>query len=161
LRELKGYALQLATELETRYCVGYGNEDLTYFFTHIVENLQGFASDTFLKRTSLFFIQLNRRFGWFADELNLLHVPADYQVPKMLEHFKCMTYSPTLKKMIDSNHPIPKHSLEECEIRSATIVVVKKLCELTGWNVADVDGFFFLRRHDATNPFHLTITTDY
>ena len=55
LRELKGYAISLGIEIETRYCVGYGNEDLTYFFTNMVENLQGFASDTFLKRASLFF----------------------------------------------------------------------------------------------------------
>jgi len=27
--------------------------------------------------------------------------------------------------------------------------------------MSHVDGFLFLRRNDAANPFHLTITTDY
>ena len=162
LRELKSQALYLANIIENRYLCGLGRSvDLTYMMEYLVGSFPGFASDIFLKRASLFFLQLNRKFGWFADELNLLHVPADYQVPKMLEHFGCTYYTPTLKEMIKNHQLIPKNSLEECEIRAATIIVVKKLCELTGWNVAEVDGFFFLNRHIATNPFHLTITTDY
>jgi len=162
LRELKSQALYLANIIENRYVCGLGRSvDLTYMMESLVGSFPGFASDIFLKRASLFFLQLNRKFGWFADELNLLHVPADYQVPKMLEHFGCTYYTPALKEMIKNHQLIPKNSLEECEIRAATIMVVRKLCELTGWNVAEVDGFFFLNRHIATNPFHLTITTDY
>lgn len=121
----------------------------------------GFASDLFLKRASLFYIQLFRRFGWFADDLKQLHVPADYQVPKMLEHFGCISYDFALLDAIENGELIPKGSIAECEIRSATVLTIKKLCELTGWNVAEVDGYFFLQRNEATNPFHLTITTDY
>lgn len=121
----------------------------------------GFASDLFLKRLSLFFIQLYRRFGWFSDELKYLHVPADYQVPKMLEHFGCISYEYSLQTAIENGDLIPKGSIAECEIRAATVLTIKRLCELTGWNVAQVDGFFFLQRNSATNPFHLTITTDY
>lgn len=162
LRELKPHAVELAIEIENRYHIGIGyGVDMTYLMTKLVEKFPGFASDMFLKRASLFFIQLYRRFGWFGDELNILHVPADYQVPKMLEHYDCITYSPTLRAKIDDHQLIQKHSLEECEIRAATVTTIRKLCDLTGWNVADVDSFFFLRRHDATEPFHLTITTDY
>jgi len=129
--------------------------------TMLISTYPGFASDLFLKRASLFFIQLFRRFGWFADDLKNLHVPADYQVPKMLEHFGCISYDYSLQTAIENGDLIPKGSLAECEIRAATVLTIKKLCELTGWNVAEVDGFFFLQRNEATNSFHLTITTDY
>ena len=121
----------------------------------------GFSSDMFLKRVSLFFIQLYRRFGWFEKYLHFLHVPADYQIPKMLNHYGCILYSSKLSKQIESNRLIPKHSQPECEIRSATILTMRELCKLTGWNIAEVDAWLFVRRHDATGPFHLTITTDY
>jgi len=129
----------------------------------LISVFPGFASDMFLKRASLFFIQLNRRFGWYKDAVRKLHVPADYQVPKMLEYFGCITYSKSLKQTIESNKLIAKNSIEECEIRAATIMTVKKLCDITGWGVPEVDGYFFLRRNEfkLTGPFHLTITTDY
>lgn len=121
----------------------------------------GYASDMFLKRASLFFIQLFRRFGWFAEDLKTLHVPADYQVPKMLNDFGCIEYDYSLQTAIENSDLIPKGSLAECEIRAATVLAIKKLCELTGWNVAEVDAYFFLQRHKSQSPFHLTITTDY
>jgi hypothetical protein len=136
----------------------YNTDDL---MKELITLFPGFASDMFLKRTFLFFIQMNRKFGWFEEECKTIPVPADYQVPKMLNHFGCFSYSTSLQKMINLNKQIPKNSIEECEIRSATILTVKKLCELTGWTVSDVDSFFFLRRHEVTTPFHLTITTDY
>lgn len=136
-------------------------DDINEVMHALITTFPGFASDIFLKRASLFFIQLNRRFGWYKGALKKLHVPADYQVPKMLEHIGCISYSKSLKKIIESNKLIAKNSIEECEIRSATILTVKKLCELTGWGVSEVDGYFFLRRKEVTSPFHLTITTDY
>jgi len=136
-------------------------EDIDKTMKSLITEFPGFASDIFLKRASLFFIQLNRRFGWYIDAVKKLHVPADYQIPKMLEYFGCISYSKSLKNTIKTNKLIAKNSVEECEIRSATILTVKKLCELTGWGVSEVDGYFFLRRHKVTTPFHLTITTDY
>lgn len=135
--------------------------NLNKILSDLISYYPGFASDLFLKRASLFFIQLFRRFGWFSDELHLLHVPADYQIPKMLEYFGCICYADFLKIAIQHHTPITSGSLFECEIRAATILSIKRLCELTGWNVAEVDAFFFLQRHNTTDPFHLTITTDY
>jgi hypothetical protein len=147
------------------YCISvvdsHDCDDLNYFFVSLIEKFPGFASDMFLKRAFLFFIQLFRRYGWFKNELNLIYTPADYQVPKILEQMGCIHYSSDLKNMIDSYQLIPKYSQIECEIRSANIIAVKTLCDLTGWNVADIDAYFFLRRHDSDRPFHLTITTDY
>lgn len=138
-----------------------GDNNINTYMSEIIATLPGFASDLFLKRASLFFIQLYRRFGWFSNQLYYLHVPADYQIPKMLEHNKCISYNAYLKNIISTNQLIPKHSQMECEIRSATVLTMKKLCELTGWNIAEVDGYFFLKRYEAKQNFHLTITTDY
>lgn len=135
--------------------------DLNRHMNGLIVLFPGFGSDIFLKRASLFFIQLFRRFGWFENQLNELHVPADYQVPKMLEHFGCIEYTPHLKNIINSDQLIATHSIEECEIRAATVIAIRKICEITKWNVAQADGYFFLKRHDATNPFHLCVTTDY
>ena len=155
LDELECCILEYCSDLNKRH------DNLEFYFTELVELFPGFASDIFLKRASLFFIQLFRRFGWFDDELKLLHVPADYQIPKMLNYFGCIDYTLTLENEIEQGRLIPKNSLYECEIRSATIQVIKMLCEKTGWNVAEVDGFFFTKRSICTSPFHLTITTDY
>jgi hypothetical protein len=141
--------------------IAKGRYSLEDGLSFLIENFPGYASDIFLKRASLLFIQFFRRFGWFDDELFKLHVPADYQVPKMLEHFGCTSYSPDLYHKIQTGQLIPKNSREECEIRSATILTMKKLSELTGWNIAEVDAFFFLKRHEVKKNFHLTITTDY
>lgn len=138
--------------------------DGTYFykrFEYLILNFPGYASDIFLKRASLFFIQLYRKFGLFEEAMYKIHVPADYQVPKLLECHGCIQYDPYLITLIDSNMLIPKHSLLECEIRAATVLACKKLMEITKWNIADVDGWLWLRRNEVTTPFHLTITTDY
>lgn len=121
----------------------------------------GFASDMFLKRASLFFMQLYRRLGWFEDAMQVLPVPADYQVPNMLRQYGCIEYDAALRRIIDTNQLIHKHSEIECEIRAATVLAGKKLQELTGWNASEIDAWLWLRRKEATTPFHLTITTDY
>ena len=155
LDELRSIGEDFCIELE-KY-----NTKIKPHMERLITLFSGFASDMFLKRASLFFIQLYRRFGWFEKDLHYLPVPADYQIPKMLNHYGCISYSSILSNLIKSNKLIPKHSQTECEIRSATILVMRELCKQTSWNIADVDGWLFVRRHDATNPFHLTITTDY
>lgn len=134
---------------------------LEVLFETLVKLFPGYGSDIFLKRASLFFIQLNRRFGWWEDIISSLPIPADYHIPRMLEHYGCIVYSEELKNKIGSHELIPKHSVQECEIRAATVIVAKKLSELTGWSVSDVDSWFWLRRKECRSPFHLTITTDY
>lgn len=131
-------------------------------FHEMIEMFQGFASDNFLKRASLFFIQLNRKFGWWQDDLMVtLHVPADYQVPKVLRYFGCIDYSPNLSFKISNNKLIPKHSLDELQIRAATVKACTMLQYATGWTIADVDTYLWGRRKLTVKPFHLTISTDY
>lgn len=136
-------------------------DEIIHLMEYMICLLPGYASDMFLKRASLFFLMLNRKFGWFEKDLHSLHIPADYQVPKMFHYFKCFRYDPILYKKIDRSELIGKGSLMECEIRAATILVAKKLCEITGWNVSDIDAWFWLRRRKCDRPFHLCVTTDY
>jgi len=135
-----------------------GQEEL---FEKLLYTFPGYASDIFLKRASLFFLQLYRRFGVCEQLISKIHVPADYQVPKLLRHFNCISYSTPLNNMIYLNELIPKHSIIECEIRAAAVVVCQKLSEQTGWNISDIDAWLWLRRKECNDPFHLTITTDY
>ena len=79
----------------------------------------------------------------------------------MLQFFGCINYTEDLWHAIMENTPIPKYSQAECEIRAATIIACQKLGELTGWNAAEVDGWFWLKRKECNDPFHLTVTTDY
>ena len=150
------------------FCIGIANaifykknEDDYPFFEDMIKTFPGYASDIFLKRASLFFLQMYRQYGWFESAMSQLPVPADYQVPKMLRGFNCITYDLYLDELIKHEVLIPKGSREECSIRAATIIACKKLQEKTGWNIADIDGYFWLKRKDITSPFHLTITTDY
>jgi hypothetical protein len=119
----------------------------------------GFASDIFLKRASLFFIQIYRKFGWY-DDIEL-PVPADYQVPKILRHFGCIGYRSSLEEDIYEGKLIPKNSLEEIQIRAATIIVCDDIREKLGWHIGDVDTYLWTKRKLTDMPFHCTITSDY
>lgn len=127
----------------------------------LVKKFTGFASDTFLKRASLFFIQLNRQLDWFPDLMNEIFVPADYQVPNVLCHFETIEYSNDLAYKIQEGKLVEKGSLMECQIRAATIIVCKMLMKTTGWSVADVDTYLWTKRKLPKKKFHLTITSDY
>lgn len=135
--------------------------DLSTMFDELVLGMPGFASDLFLKRTSLFFMQLNRKFSWFNEEIGELFVPADYHLPQLLKHFGCLEYSTELSLAIQTDSLIPKGSLMECEIRAATIMSCRKLAFLAEWTNVDVDTWLFTKRKECDDPFHLTITTDY
>jgi len=144
------------------FCHAVNNDiSLTSSFENLIKLFPGYASDLFLKRASLFFCQVYRRTNKFAQDLSFLHIPADYQVPKILKKLNCIKYSKGLREKIENNEHIPKYSPEECEIRAATIIVAKQLCNLTGWNVADIDGWLWLQKDTINSAFHLTVTTDY
>lgn len=138
-------------------------DDYTPYLSALVAGFPGYGSDIFLKRASLYFLQLYRRFGWFEESLYNLHIPADYQVPRLMNYRGILEYNSELKYEIESERLIPKWSQKECEIRSATVLVAKTLVKELQWTVADVDGFFWLGSKQIQDPFpfHLTITTDY
>jgi hypothetical protein len=155
------YELVPFAEDYTNVILQNDKENLDPLLNELVGTFPGYASDIFLKRASLFFLQLHRKFGWFEEAMKTLHIPADYQVPKLMNHEGVISYNTELNFEIHDRRMIQKGSQKECEIRSATVLVARYLCNKTGWNIAEVDGFFWLRRKEAKNPFHLTITTDY
>jgi hypothetical protein len=123
--------------------------------------LPGYANDLFLKRAILLILQMNRTCGIFEKDIYSLPIPADYQVPKMLEWLGCIEYSTDLKLDIRNGKHIPAGSQEEIEIRAATIIASQEIAKLAECTCADVDAFLWLKRKECSNPFHLTITTDY
>ena len=136
------------------------DNDARIVLHELVRRYPGFASDMFLKRAFLFVIQLNRKLNFFK-EIDEIPVPADYQVPKMLEHFGCLKYKSALMGKIKSHVMIPKYSIDEVSIRGGTILVCDRLAEITGWTKSEIDAWLWLRRKECKKPFHLTITTDY
>jgi hypothetical protein len=133
-----------------------------FVFEELIKNFTGFASDTFLKRASLFMIQLHRQFGWWSTFMKNLFLPADYQVPMVLNSLNCIKYSNHLEAMIMEEYEIPKNCLMEVQLRAASIVACRELCKLTDWNIADVDTWLWTKRKEFPyRKIHLTRTTDY
>jgi len=138
-------------------------KDLTIdkFLTTIITKLPGYAEDIFLKRAFLLVSMLYRRMGWFKDEIHLLPVPADYHLPKVLEGLGCLSYDYILSEKIQASKIITTGSLEECEIRACTMLACKRLSELSGKSMSEVDEYLWLSSKDVDKPFHLTMTTNY
>jgi hypothetical protein len=138
-----------------------GTSKIEEMLDYIITSFPGYAQDLFLKRALLYIIQLNRLCGVFEDEMNTVPVPADYQVPKMLNHFGCIVYSLDLSERIRQGILIPEGSLEECEIRASTIKVCGMLAIEANCKPSDVDTYLWTKRKQCNKPFHLTITTNY
>lgn len=155
LQELKTGIIGIADEI-------YGmKNNLENALMYLCGTLTTYSQDMLLKRASLFFMQVYRATGLFKDQINLLPIPADYQVPKMLRHLGILEYSPELKDIIWRGELIPAGSRMEIEIRASAIKACRIVSELTGYNSSQVDDWLWLNRKSCSDPFHLTITTDY
>jgi hypothetical protein len=135
--------------------------DVDSWMTELSMSMPGFASDIFLKRACLMFVNIYRSTGVAKDQIERLPIPADYQVPKMLRKLGVLEYSPELTTHIENHELIPAGSLMECEIRAASILACEKLARAADCMMCDVDTFLWIRRKQSDMPFHLTITTDY
>ena len=141
---------------------GYEEEVLTDLFQYLATSFPGYGSDMFFKRVSLFFISLHRQLYLFPNTISMLPVPADYQVPKVLRAYGCIKYSDELENKVKNEIIIQKNSAEECEIRSATILVCRKFREYNpNLSISDIDWWLWSQRKKFKEPFHLTVTTDY
>jgi hypothetical protein len=138
-------------------------DDMTFntLFKFLITEIDGYGDDPFLKRASLFFLQLNRILGMFPTEIRELPIPADYQVPKMMWSYSLIQYSPELERKIFFGEHLIENSPEEMALRAAAVVVGFQLAIRTGWSPSDVDGWFFIRRNECQKPFHLCITSNY
>ncbi len=162
IEERARHLVQTASSWENFVNTINGNKtDIGPLIDLMVRTFPGYASDMFLKRASLFFMQLSRKFEWFEETIKDLYIPADYQIPKMLKYFGVLEYNEYLSTKIQTYSLIPSGSLMECEIRAATILSCSKLSSLTGWLPTEVDTWLWLKRKECDAPFHLTITTNY
>lgn len=139
-------------------CGAISMEDL---FDELFTVAPEFAEDLFLKRAFLFPLVLNRSAGLFAEDIYKIPVPADYQIPKMLEARGVLVYSSELEKMIDKAQPILSGSLPECEIRASTIMACKEVAEKANVTMQVVDDYLFSIRKSIHTNHHLTVTPDY
>lgn len=136
--------------------------DVNECLTELILRMPGFGADLFLKRAFLFFMMVHRATGILpTEELRKLPIPADYQVPKMLQWLGVLEYRGELVDDIVLHRVIPSGSLKECEIRAASILACKALSEECGQSMCDVDDYLWSRRKSCDRPFHLTVTTDY
>ena len=87
--------------------------DIEPYLNILLSSFPGYASDMFLKRASLFFLQLYRNFGWFKETIKDLHIPADYQIPKIMNSERLIEYDTELSYEIDTRRPIAKWSQKE------------------------------------------------
>ena len=136
-------------------------EDAEFTIEYLAKECPGYASDMFLKRAFLFIIEMNRRMGWFKKDIHKIPIPADYHIPKMLHALGGLRYKDSLKRKILNHELIISGSMEECEIRASSIKLCQSIAEEAGTTMADVDTYLFANRKTCSDPFHLTITTDY
>lgn len=130
-------------------------------FNFLIMEVDGFGEDPFLKRAILFFLQLNRIYGLYEEDIKQLPIPADYQVPKMLVSYGILTYSSKLSNKIELGEHLKENGPEDMAIRAGAIVAARRIGERLGWSPADVDGWFFKRRNESKAPFHCCITSNY
>jgi hypothetical protein len=131
-------------------------------FNFLIRDVDGFGEDPFLKRAILFFLQLNRIYGLYEEDIKQLPIPADYQVPKMLSSkYGILVYSPELRNKIVHGIHLQENGPEEMAIRAGAILAAAELGNQTGMTPADVDGWFFMKRHESDAPFHCCITSNY
>jgi len=135
--------------------------DANAWIDYLITSFPGYGADLFLKRAMLFIIQMYRRCGLFAEAMSKILVPADYQIPKMLRWLGCITYNSELSFVVDNSVMIVSGCYVECEIRAATIWACNRIAELANCTCEEVDTHLFAQRHFCTDPFHLTVTTDY
>lgn len=105
--------------------------------------------------------------GYFKD-LDYLTCFPDYKIPQILNHLGILEYSERLNKKIKKKILIPEGSLQELEIRSATVYAVEILKEELAKLGRDSPSFQIdwilwnkSKSDKMENPYHLTKTIFY
>ena len=127
----------------------------------------------FLKLAQLAFWGIHRELGKYGDfyieDMENMTAFADYIVPVALEKMKIITYSEKLKNKIEQGVLIESDSIEEIEIRAATLFVTAQLTEeINKLRLDDekiiipqLDFKLWTDFHANKSPHHLTKTIMY
>ena len=77
--------------------------------------------------------------GYFHD-IEKITCFADYRVPQLLRSLKIMNYNDHLSNLLDNNIELLPGSLEEQELRAATIIAVERMVERIKYHNIKFDG---------------------
>ena len=122
----------------------------------IISTLPMFQEDPFFKKGALALQQSALYQGITFDFV----VPADYQLPKVLESLGVIEYSKSLSNKIKNDIVIPEGSKEEVAIRAATVLACIKLAKDNKITSTEVDQWLFHQKN-APLKHHLCDTTNY
>ncbi len=132
----------------------------------------------FNKRAQLCAAMLIGRFGNLGvtdlqdEEVDKLTVFPDYQLPRVLRHEGCLEYGPELTRLVDNRQIIEQGSLQELEIRAATVHAADYLKNRINERRADkinalhLDYKLFMTTRDkdfkaTAKPHHRVVTVAY
>ncbi len=126
----------------------------------------------FLKRAQICVADLHNSFGgksWGAfSDMNQLTIFADYKLPQVLRHYGVLEYHPALAERIDNQELLVAGSVEEVELRAATVWAGELLCRamlLRGYatTAAQIDLRLWLlgQQSTAMKPYHRVQTIFY
>jgi len=124
----------------------------------MLAEVPSFKKDPFFKK-GLFAMMFSERLreAKYSD----IPVPADYQIPKILEELGVIRYSAELKGIIDADTVIPEGSKYEVAIRAATILACDELAEYNKISTNEVDLWLFTKKDIGFQKHHLCDTTNY
>lgn len=133
-----------------------------------LKKLVCFKQDIFFKKglfavmiTSRMLPELKEVYSQYKSDLDLLPIPADYQIPKMLRHFGLIDFSDELSSLVDNNIPLMENSEMELNIRAATVQTCCVLAKENDVSVDDVDAWLFMCRKESMADHHLCVTINY
>ena len=122
----------------------------------------------FDKRAKLFVAMLHGRLAQNSPitHINKLSCLADYQVPKVLEHFGILRYPSYIKEAISRQFIFSSGSNEEFQIRFQTIGAMQQMCDYINTKGNEIcplelDYYVWNLSRSIEGPHHLTFTKAY
>ena len=118
----------------------------------------------FFKRAQIFAYDLSLLKGINISNIESLTAFADYKLPQLLRSLGIIQYKTPLASKVDTMTVLPKGSVEEIEIRAATIWVCDQIAKLLEVPAVKVDNALWLLSQEAEakmKPYHRTLTTCY
>ena len=134
----------------------------------MLKQLVCFKQDLFFKKglfavmmTGRMLPELKTQHLEYAEALAKLPVPADYQIPKMLQHYGLIVFSEELERMVENSVPLQENSEMELNIRAATVLACTLISRQNEVSADDVDGYLFSKRKESRLMHHLCVTESY
>lgn len=158
-----------------------GDSNAELILENIVKDFTSFSDSqnyknndlNFLKRAQLQVKMIDDQLKYYKknglSNMKSLTAFADYKIPQLLRHIGVLEYSDNLAFKVDSQTLIAKDSVEEVEIRIATILAIDFIYQsLKQESIdivsSDIDTLLWLRTQNNSSdikPYHRTYTTAY